>query len=227
MSKSTEDAMADQTEPEQLAAFISRLQAVRDFELLPPPDAGYNHIGAILADAVLQANNNYERNVRGRIGRIRREFATETTLKALRQRLSFTSPQTYLDWKGTRKPTTFLALIELLEREGVNTEDDLRRWLQSYVSKDKLLAIRFVGPKTVNYLQILVGLEAVAVDVRLNNFIALAGLPARNFARAEQLFHGTADLMNVPRSSLDYSVWFYMGKAKSAITVTSARCLSP
>ena len=51
-----------------------------------------------------------------------------------------------------RKPRTFLDLVGLLERDGVNTEDDLRNWLQRDDSAGKLLdSMRFVGQKTVDY----------------------------------------------------------------------------
>ena len=74
-------------------------------------------------------------------------------------------------------------------------------------SRAKLLSIHFVGPKTADYLKILVGLETAAIDMHLLNFIQRAGLRAKNYEYALQLIHETADLMGISRSSLDYSIW--------------------
>lgn len=202
-------AVVEGSNPMQLADFIRSLQ---DFAILPQADGSYDHIGATLADAVLQANNNYDRNVSPRIKRIREEYASETTLLALKQLLKNTSTQQFLNWKGTRKSETFEALVDLLGREGVNTEGDLRTWLQRDDSKAKLLTIRFIGPKTADYLKILVGLQTAAVDVHVFNFIERAGLRTSNYERALKLIHETADLMRVDRSSLDYSIWRYMSR---------------
>ncbi len=108
----------------------------------------------------------------------------------------------------------------MLDREDVDTEDDLRRWLQRDGSKAKLLNIRFVGPKTADYLKILVGLPTAAIDVHLFNFIKLAGLDKRNYERALKLIHDTADLMKVERSTLDYSIWRYMSSRAARRTET-------
>src|SRR5262245_50038051 len=107
-----------ETLAERLVNYIRSLPA---FEIYDHVDGTYGHIGAILADAVLQANNKYERNVRPRIARIRAEYGSETTREALEKLLEKITAQEFLDWNGTRKPQTFRDLIDLLRREGVNT----------------------------------------------------------------------------------------------------------
>jgi hypothetical protein len=86
----------------------------------------------------LQSNNNYERNVRHRIKRIREVYASNTSLQDLKRLLKQITAAEFLDWDGTRKPKTFLDLVDLLERDGVNTEDELREWLQREGSSEKL-----------------------------------------------------------------------------------------
>jgi hypothetical protein len=102
----------------------------------------YNHIGAILAAAVLQSNNDYERNVRHRIKRIRETYANHQTLAALQDLLKKMTAEKFLDWKGPRRAQPFLDLINLLHSEGVNTESQLREWLRQDSSCEKLRAIR-------------------------------------------------------------------------------------
>jgi endonuclease III len=204
-------------EPERLANFISSLS---DLAIEPQRDGRYGHVGATLADAVLQANNNYDRNVRPRINRILVRYSSCTTLGELKELLRTTPPHKFLQWDGERRAEPFMALVELLDREDVDTEDDLRRWLERDGSKAKLLNVPFVGPKTADYLKILVGLPTAAIDVHLFNFIKLAGLERRNYERALKLIHDTADLMHVDRSTLDYSIWRYMS-SRAARSVKS------
>lgn len=197
----------DPHEPKQLLQYIRSLP---DFKIYTQIGANYGHIGATLADAVLQSNNNYERNVRHRISRIRKDYATETTLQALTKLLNKVTAQDFLQWNGERKPQTFLDLVELLSQENVDTEDDLRRWLQQPKSSEKLQGIRFLGPKTVDYLKILVGLPVAAVDRHLIGFLERAGLRKLNYGRVQEIVHETADLMEIDRAHLDHSIWRYM-----------------
>jgi hypothetical protein len=211
--------------PEQLANYIRSLPG---FEIRTQIDGNYGHIGATLADAVLQSNNDYERNVRPRIERIRKEYASETTLQDLNRLLKKITVQTFLQWNGTRKPKTFVELANLLGREGVNTEDDLRKWFQraDSESKAKLLNIRFIGPKTVDYLKILVGLDEAAMDRHLLAFAERAGLGKLNYERGQEVVHLTADLMRVNRAHLDHSIWFYMSRQQgAAVTDGRAYCM--
>lgn len=197
----------------QLVAFI---QSLPDFRIWDQIDGCYDHVGATLADAVLQANNNYERNVRGRIDRIRKDYADCVTLKDLQRLLHTITAQKFLHWNGTRKPDTFRALVNLLAREGVDTEAELRTWLRQDDSKAKLLTVPFVGPKTADYLKILVGLPTAAIDIRLLRFLERAGLGKPDYDDAQRIIHQAADLMKVGRAHLDHSIWRYMSPSSEA-----------
>jgi hypothetical protein len=200
-------AIVSKNAPAKLSDYIRSLP---DFVMYAENGESYDHIGATLADAVLQANSNYELTVRKRIANIRKEYPDQTSLRALRQLLKKITVQDFLQWKGKRKPETFLHLVDLLESVGVNTESDLREWLQRDDSSVKLRNIPSVGPKTVDYLKILVGLPGAAIDRHLLNFIDRAGLGKLNYERAKELIHQTADLMEMNRENLDHSIWRYM-----------------
>ena len=87
------------------------------------------------------------------------------TLHDLTRLLRQITVQEFLDWQGTRKPRTYLDLVALLdEREGLDSEEDLKIWLMQDGSSAKLRDIRYIGPKTVDYLKILVGLSVAAMD---------------------------------------------------------------
>ena len=195
---------------EQLVSYIGSLPA---FEKLAHIDGNYGHMGATLADAVLQSNNNYDRSVRPRIAEIRADYADHVSLEELRHLLRQMTAQQFLRWNGTRKPKTFLELVDLLVREGVNTEDELRQWLLLDGSRDKVCEIRFIGPKTADYLKILVGLPETAIDRHILGFLELAGIIKLNYNDSQDIVRQTADLMGLDRAHLDHSIWRYMTKA--------------
>ena len=145
--------MADEVAAQKAEQVASYIRSLPGFEKRQQ-GGDYNHVGATLANVVLQSNNNYERTVRPRIKRIREKYADATTLHDLDRVLKQIGPQEFLRWNGTRKPKTFLELIDLLLREGVNSERDLREWLKKEGSEAKLLKIRFIGQKSVDYLKI-------------------------------------------------------------------------
>jgi hypothetical protein len=208
-------------EPERLVDFIRSLSG---FKVYTQIDGNYGHVGAILADAVLQSNNNYERNVRHRIARIREEYAHETNLEDLKRLLQQVTAQEFLKWNGTRKPRTFCDLVDLFKREGVNTEKDLQEWLQQEGSSAKLRAIRFIGPKTVDYFKILVGLPNAAMDRHLFAFLERAGIEVgHNYERGQEIIHSAADLMELNRAHLDHSIWRYMSSGAKAVPNCPAR----
>jgi len=107
-------------------------------------------------------------------------------------------------------------LVGLLEREVVDTEADLRQWLSTPASREKLLAIPFIGPKTADYLKILVGLPVAAMDRHLLGFLELAGLGKLRYPVGQDIVHRTADLMQLNRSHLDHSIWRYLSGSKAS-----------
>ncbi len=206
--------MCDQ-ESKLLVEFI---RSLLEFKIYTEIDGEYGHIGATLADAVLQSNNNYERNVRHRIARIRNVYRDDVTLHDLKRLLQRVTVQEFLDWQGTRKPGTFHDLVDLLDRENLDTEEDLKRWLmQDDSTAEKLLAIRFIGPKTVDYLKILVGLPVAAVDRHLTEFLKRAGISVPSYKQGQEIIHQAADLMSLNRALLDHSIWRYMSGGGASI----------
>ncbi len=125
----------------------------------------YGHIGATIADAVLQARRDYESYVTPRTKRIMKNWPRETTVTALldllksipaAEFLNCKDSETSRSWLG-RRVERFCAILQLLKQEEIESEADLRAWLVKDSNLPKLHAIKGVGPKTVDYLKILVG----------------------------------------------------------------------
>jgi 3-methyladenine DNA glycosylase/8-oxoguanine DNA glycosylase len=136
--------------PEKLAQYV---QSLPDFVIYKTIDGNYNHIGATVADAVLQANMRYATHVKPRVNRILEtypEARTTTTVLGLVEKLGAT---VFLSWRGEDRAERFSRVIDLFAAEGVETEAELQVWLASEANLAKLRTIKGIGPKTVDYFK--------------------------------------------------------------------------
>jgi hypothetical protein len=121
-------------------------------------DPPYGHIGATIADSVLQANNRYS-SVTPRIQRILARWPRENTVTAVLDVLQRVPATQFLNWNGKDRADRFCEVLLLLKREGVETESDFQKWLEKETNLSKLRAIHGIGPKTIDYFRLMVGLQ--------------------------------------------------------------------
>ena len=198
-------------EAQKVSAYISSLP---DWQFVPV-DQPYGHMGATLTDAVLQAGVSYKTVVEPRVNRLLQQHPEATTTSVFGELLDREGAACLLQWNGAKKIATLKQLIALLRRERIETEDELRVWLQSLRNLQSLQSISGIKDKTAHYLQILVGIQGIAVDRHLYNFLALAGVPCRTYDEARRVIHETAILLGIDPSDLDHSVWRYMSKRQA------------
>lgn len=196
------------TRVQTLVAYIKTLE---DFQLHDAMGT-YEHMGATITDAVLQAGISYESVVRPRVERMKREYPTASTTSTFLQLLQSSSPEEILSFRG-RKPQLALTLTQFFKTENIETEADLQVWLQDNENVKKLKSISGIGSKTADYLKILVGLQTVAIDSRLLGFLANADITTKGYKDAHRLISATADSMGVSQAVLDHSIWRYMDVA--------------
>ncbi|MGQ3170527.1 MAG: hypothetical protein ACT6RZ_08890 [Methylophilus sp.] len=196
-------------EKEKLIRFV---QDLKSFEFYTKLDGNYNHIGATIADAVLQANNKYSTNVKPRILRILAVYPEIQTTKALKLLLNSITVTDLLNWRGEDRAMRFQSVLDLFEAESIESEVDLQAWLLVEDNLSKLRKIHGIGPKTVDYFKILVGIKTNAIDRHLLNFLALANIKVKNYLHAQNVINETADYLEVDRALFDHSIWQYMSK---------------
>ena len=222
------------TDAERVAAFVRSLD---DFVFVEDLALPYNHMGATITDAVLQAGLRYETTVWPRVQHVLRIPEAATTsgfLAALRER----GGEEVVHWTHAEKLGRMQAVAELFIAEGIETEAELRQWLCGDVAlndagKDeagavedvavvgacranaaKLAAIHGIGPKTIDYFKILCGeQDTAAVDIHLTRFLERAGVSVRGYDHARDVVAQAADLLRVSTARLDHSIWTYMSKA--------------
>lgn len=194
---------------EKLAQYVRSLP---DFKVYETIDVSYGHMGATIADAVLQANNKYESNVTPRVQRILAEYPEARTTSAVVLQLQSVPPTIFLNWGGEDRATRFCQVTELFKSAGVETEEDLGNWLTDPSNCAKLDAIYGIGQKTVDYFKILCGESTSAIDRHLLAFLELAGIKTSSYHDAQETINATADLLGIDRACFDHSIWQFMRK---------------
>ena len=201
------------SDPEKLAHYV---QSLSGFEFYKTIDGNYDHIGATVADAVLQANNKYATHVKPRVNRILAQYPEARTTSSVLRLLESITATEFLDWRGEDRAERFRQVLELFAAERIEGEVDLREWLSQDSNLLKLRSIKGIGPKTIDYFKILVGVSTSAIDRHLLNFLGFAGLVPCGYLDAQAIINATADILSVDRAYFDHSIWQYMSKRAGA-----------
>ncbi|WP_210285058.1 HhH-GDP family DNA glycosylase [Mesorhizobium neociceri] len=167
----------------------------------------YEHAGALLADAVLQAGLSYRSVVMPRVGRILKEFPDADRVSALICLVKKGCTAHLLDWQHSTKVERFEHLVVFLHKAKMDTTEDIRTALKSDAFCADLLLLDGVGPKTIDYMACLVGIESIAVDRHIRTFAARAGVNNGDYDFLKNAFCYAADLLSISRREFDAWVW--------------------
>ncbi|TOO24339.1 hypothetical protein CGH40_22920, partial [Vibrio parahaemolyticus] len=72
---------------------------------------------------------------------------------------------------------------------------------------NELQTLNGIGPKTVDYMKCLVGIDSVAVDRHIKSFAKAAGIERFDYDFLRDVFCSAADLLSISRRSFDSWVW--------------------
>ena len=185
--------------------------SLHDFKLIEPDVYPYgNHIGAILADTILQAGLNYNLVVRPRVESIICNYPSSNTLSNFNKLLSVEGFEVVLNWKHQEKITRLHALIALLIENKIDTVNELILFLQIYENVNQIKRIKGIGNKTCDYMMKLLGFDIIPVDRHIKSFIENAQIDSKDYNDIRLIVSYTADFMSISRRCLDYSIWLYM-----------------
>lgn len=171
------------------------------------PRVASNHLGAVLADAILQAGVSYRTVVRTRVDRIYSEFPEAATLPGLMTLLERQGVADFLLWNHHIKVSRFEALIELLIMQNISDTIELKSWLHQSDARDHLLGLHGIGPKTCDYLCCLVGIDCIAVDRHVRTFASEAGVLIDDYEQLKSVVSCAADLLGMARRDFDSWIW--------------------
>ena len=175
----------------------------------------YHHMGAVLADSVLQAGLNYATIVRPRVQAILEIFPHATTVSAVTQIIETQGSSKFLQWRHQEKVSRFDDLVEFLACSRIEDTSDLAEALLDDVFRVDIREVRGIGPKTVDYMACLLGADCIAVDRHIRGFAELAGLEDDSYDYLRDVFSFAADLLRISRREFDALIWHFQATKNS------------
>ena len=169
-------------------------------------------MGAVLADSVLQAGLNYAKVVKPRIVSILRTFPHATTMNLLIGVIEQEGSPKFLQWEHWEKVSRFDNLVAFMAEAKIDSTSDLNTALRDKSFRMDIRHVRGVGPKTVDYMACLVGVDCIAVDRHIRGFAELAGLEDDSYDYLREVFSFAADLLSISRREFDASIWRYQSE---------------
>jgi len=173
----------------------------------------YYHMGATITDSILQAGLNYRTVVYPRVANLLTNFydyKSTTDFIILFQTIPLGK---LINWRNEQKLNRIIETSWLLYNNQVENEDQLSTWLSDHKNINTLSEIKGIGPKTIDYLKMLSGQQAIAIDRHLFKFIELAGVVVKTYDEAHILYCNVAKKLNIQKYELDKKIWSYMAKA--------------
>jgi hypothetical protein len=171
------------------------------------PRATCEHLGAVLADSVLQAGLNYTTVVRPRVLAILRAHPSRHTISSLVSLIQNGETGAFLNWRHHEKVSRFEALVAFMKDWGIEDVKDLRVGLASEEFHDAIRTVNGIGPKTVDYMACLVGIDSIAVDRHVRTFAKMVGVENDDYHFLRKSFCCAADLLSLPRREFDAWLW--------------------
>ena len=175
-----------------------------------------NHLGAIMADAVLQSGVNYRTVVYPRVAAILEDYPNASTLSGVNAIIHSARLQDFLRWKHAEKLGRFRKLASYFDKHDVETLDILRDSFDNISFRAGLLELPGIGPKTVDYLGCLAGIDTIAVDRHIKTFARESGVAVDDYESLRTIFSYAADFLKLSRREFDAWVWktiSYRGRA--------------
>ena len=170
----------------------------------------YYHMGATITDAILQAGLNYQNVVYPRVRKLLTEFPDYKTTSDFLILMQVVQLPELIDWKKGCKLERVKELSWFLFSHNLENEDDLADWLRRDEHINQLRSISGVGPKTIDYLKMLSGAQAIAIDRHLFAFLEIAGIFNRTYEEARMIYSIASELLGISQYEIDKQVWHFM-----------------
>jgi len=171
---------------------------------------GKEHLGAVLADAILQSGINYRGVVEPRVKRIALEYPKATKLRVIIEIIYQKEISQFLLWKGETKIRRFCDLVGFLYSHKLDSIEDVRRWVKCERNSESLLEIPGVGRKTVDYLRAKLGIPSIPIDRHLLRFACYCEVGFSDYKEASYVFSNVSQKLNVDLDTFDLSLWNFM-----------------
>jgi len=170
----------------------------------------YYHMGATITDSILQAGLNYRSVVYPRVLKLLEGFPDYKTTSDFLILMQIQPLSELIAWRNEEKLKRIFDLTWYLFNQGVENEDELSRWLISTSNAQTLLQIKGIGPKTLDYIGLLSGNQAIAIDRHLFLFLERMGIPNKTYNEAKVIYNKASQILGVSNYQLDQKIWLLM-----------------
>lgn len=205
----------------EINKLVNFIENHRDFNVIKSNSCFYNdHLGAILADIILQAGLNYKSVVLPRVLHIYQNYNSAHNLSGIINTIEEIGIENFLNWKNNIKINRYLSVLEFLCKNSIDTPSELAEFLTQYENAQMFLSINGIGYKTIDYFRKLMHVETVAVDRHILNFLTQANISFNNYHGAKIIVEYAADILNISRRDIDYSIWHYMSVKQTQMSFT-------
>lgn len=174
----------------------------------------YFHMGATITDAVLQAGLNYKNVVYPRVAKLLTKFGEYRTTCDFIILFKTIPLNELIDWNNEQKLNRIIDLSWFLFNKKIENENQLSVWLDDKENVLILSEIKGIGPKTIDYLRMLSGKQAIPIDRHLFKFLELAGVFVKTYEEANTIYCKAAERLNIQQYELDKKIWLYMTNGK-------------
>ena len=96
---------------------VDYIRSLKDFEIVKEIDGNYDHMGATITDAMLQAGTRYETVVRPRVQRMREQYPEARTLSEFIKIIDEVGIYKMLQWKDEEKPKRILGVLNFFKKK--------------------------------------------------------------------------------------------------------------
>lgn len=190
---------------------VNYIENHQEFNIIKSNYCFYNtHLGAVLTDIILQSGLNYNTVVFPRVINVFNNFDRASDLNGLTDIINDIGLEKLLNWKNEVKIKRFQSVLEYLKNNSIQTTTELLIHLSYEDNVKDFLSIPGIGNKTIDYFFKLMHLETIAVDRHIIQFLTLANVDFHNYQTAKKIVEFTADILNISRRDIDYSIWYYM-----------------
>lgn len=176
----------------------------------------YNHIGALFTDIVLQSGLNYKSVVKPRVQNILKKYPEANTVRLFSKLIDEVGVMVVMNWKHPIKLQRMRDIVDFSKNKYIDTCEDLKFSLAEESNRKSFLDLNGFGYKTLDYTLKLLSIDTVAVDRHIVSFVSQAGLNHSDYHQVKSIVEYAADLMEINRTSMDYSIWKYMSETRKS-----------
>lgn len=181
---------------------------------IPTPPKFYEveyNIGCLLVELILQPGLNYRNTVLPRVRKYKKSYASFYRLSDFELLISIYTVEGILQIRNKRKMNTLENLIKVLRNEKIEYVFELIEFAKTKKFRDKLLSIKGIGKKSVDYLLILLNEDSIAIDRHLYNFANIFNY-SLDYDSIKSLYIDIANELNMKFKDIDYFVWKTMSE---------------